>query len=190
MSNITAPDNSDEFFSAIKQGFAGFSKAGQIAKEQIQKDPEWPDRVEEAAAKTMPMLTAGVVRRFAKFADIHPALMFAESPGARALRNCDISVQKKHVSEGIPLLLANGDSLLVQVGNLTPDQTNQVFDGKQIRDLAGQRAWIESQKTAAAIKMAPVKSDLPYRITGGKLVVTNPYTFTRKELARVLVELE
>lgn len=190
MSNITKTSSAIRYAELLTQGVEGFVKAGQLAKQEIADDPEWPERAAEELETKYPGITAAVIARSVKFADCHPSLIFNENPGPRALRNCEPSLQSKYVKDGIPLLLSDGQNLLVNVNNLTHDQAKQVFDGKQIRDLAAQRAWIESQKTTAAIKMAPVKSDLPYRIVKGEVVILKLCKFTRKQIANIMVELE
>ena len=49
----------------------------------------------------------------------------------------------------VPLLLADGSTIMVDVRNLTPDQAQQVFAADHIRSAGEQRAFYEDKKAMA-----------------------------------------
>lgn len=184
--NKPAKNSVSQFVELLNQGLQAWNDAAAIARENIAKDPEWPDKVAEAC----PMLSPDKVRAFCKIGQtVHVNLFLASGSGPNALRRLPIALQDKYVSEPVAVLIANGESLLVDVNNLTPDQASQVFAHDGVRSLAAQRAWLEDK----AMKAKPIakKADVPYRVTGGKLVVmVAGTTFTRKDLAKFVAEMD
>lgn len=119
------------FVDLIRRGIESWIEAGEIAAREIDKDPEWADKV------------------------------------------CDV-------------LMPGGETLLVDVMNLKPAQAEQVIGFDRIRSLAEQRAWMEN----AAQATPPARANLPYRIVGKKLICMAGCTFERKELAKLLAEMD
>jgi hypothetical protein len=179
-------NDAQAFIEAVTRGIAAWVEAGQIAARAIEENPNFIDEV----CDLCPDITPEAVKRFQAIGlrKLHPQLAISETPGARRLRKLPYSLQEKYVKEPLPLLTSGGEILSVDFRNLTPDQLAQVFDGDRVRSEAEQRAFIEDK---AAKSVPTVKANNPpYRVVGGKLVVMVPTQFTRKDLAKLLAEME
>lgn len=181
--------NVEEFIRLVKKGMECWVQAGEIAAKSIEGNPNFIDEV----CDTWPDISPETVRRFQCIGlkKLHPALTISEAPGMRRLRKMPYEIQCKYVGDPVELLVEKQDGwdvLLVDVRNLTPDQVSQVFDFDCLRTQAAQRAYIEGKK--AKQLAPPVKADLPYRIVGKKLVVVTACTLDRKEMARLLADME
>lgn len=179
----------DNIYSLITTGVESWIKAGEMIAKEIDKDPEFVDKFCDKYTDISPE----TVIRFELIGrrKLHPKTLLNESPGIRRLRRLPFQLQEKYVTQPVSLVVKSGksyDVLAVDVRNLTPEQSYQVFDSTGIRSEAAQRAWIEDR---AASKLAPeTPVDSPYRIVGKKLVVMAACQFTVRELAQVLARIE
>ena len=188
MSKALANNRVTEFIDAINSGMASLARAGEIAAEAIKENPKFIDDVCDAC----PDITPETVRRFEAIGlkQLHPRLAISEAPGVQKLRKMPYKLQERYSVEPIPLLINNSgkwDTIIVDVRNLTSDQAKQVFNCERIRSEAEQRAWIEDRASKKAAPMT--RANLPYRHDTKKLVVMEPCTFDRKELATILAEM-
>lgn len=174
------------FIEMLNQAKQGLVEACKFAVAALERDPGFIDKV----CDLNPDITDEAVRRCIAIGmgSLHPDLCFSEAPGVRRLRRLPMSVQEKYVKAPVEVLLSSGDTLMIDVRNLTPSQASQAFASDHPRSVAEQRAWLEDQ----AIKLAAPKpaSDMPWRITGKGLVILEPCQFTRKEVARILADME
>lgn len=118
---------------------------------------------------------------------LYPQLLLNDSPGIRRLRRLPFDLQKKHSSEPVTLLLSDGESLEVDVRNLTPSQAAQVFSSNRLRTIAEQRAWLEDQKTSELA--VPATGNLPYRIVGKTVVFMETCRCSAGDLAKLLAQI-
>lgn len=118
---------------------------------------------------------------------MHPKLLCLDSVIERPLSKMPISVQTEAIESGVDVLVEGGNVLHVQVKNLTPLQSKQVFAKNYIRDTASQRAWIESKKTEDVI---PVENIQSYEVKKNKVTIFKPTIFTRHDIVRILSEME
>lgn len=188
---IAAPadDGSDDsinrFLEAMKRGYEGIKDAAEIAREAIAKDPEWPEKV---AAKA-PLFGALHIRRFADIGLKYIAeLSFPSSPGANALRKLPVAIQEKLFGKSVAVLIQNGETLLIDISNLTKEQARQVFASDHVRDAAEQRAWIESEKLKTP-KLTPLQDGQPYQIKNHKFRIAG-YEFTVRQLQRIIDQMK
>lgn len=186
MPEVVLDTDEQAFVEAAHNILSSGAKAGEIVRRKMADDPEWPEKL----AEKVPWLSAYSIRQFGRIGtSIHPKLFLSSSVGAQALKRMPYAIQEKYSVEPVPVLISKGEKLLIDIHNLTPDQTAQVFNGKEIRELPAQRAWIESLAVAKEVK--PKRVDSPYRISSGKLIVmVAGTTFTRKELAKLLADME
>lgn len=118
-----------------------------------------------------------------------PELLLGTYPAAAPIAKLTIEAQKQAIKKGVEVLIEGGQVLYVKADNLTPLQCKQVFDSQQLRTPESQRAWIESEKTRAVILQAP-EARGAYEIRSSKIIIHHPCTLTRKDLHRMLTEIE
>lgn len=187
--NINPENYIQEFQNLFEEGKRCWIKAGKTLAEAVDKVPGFMKMMEEKC----PQFTTRFLNKMLDVGRgaLHEELLLANSRGEQALARLPYSWQEKYVNQPVELLLKKEeewDTLLVPVADLTPDQVHQVFDGAGVRTLAQQRVYLESlwaRKTAP-----PKQANFPYRIVRGKLEVMSPVTFNRKELAKLLSEME
>lgn len=104
-------------------------------------------------------------------------LLTKNSLPAKKLKRLPGPLQSRIIDHGIELALDGGDVLVVQYESLSKEQQEQVFeeDGKGLRSLAKQRAWLEAEKLKQATAKAGDESNDPiylpkYKISRGNLV--------------------
>lgn len=169
------------------QGVNSWVKAGEIIAEEIDNDEGFKDELCEAKG-----LSPEIVDRFyalGKKLTFAP-LLIMEGPGTAALLKCPYALQERHSSKPVEVLIRkeNGwDSLRVEVQNLTAEQTKQVFHNGQIRSIQAQRAFVESRNLKSFNPIA--KTDTSYKISGKKVIIGG-YTFTSRDLAKIIAEIE
>jgi len=117
---------------------------------------------------------------------LHPELADKSGVGYQKLRSCVYSDQAKYISEPVEVLLCNGDVLKVSVADLTKEQANQVFNYDKIRDIAAQKAFLESVKSSTAVDI--VRKQSPYTVTKQGLRVGS-LLITKNELLNILSEM-
>lgn len=191
MTTQISKSTTEKIKSLLLTSTKGLIEAGELIAAMIDENPEGAIDI---ICADIPGLTPEIVLNLERLGrkTLHPQLLIADGPGVRRLRKLGYSYQEKFIKEPIPVVLKNGghcETLLMECLNLTEGQAAQVFASDHIRSEAEQRAWIED----AAAKALPIqtKVNLPYRTAGGKLVVmVAGTTFTRKELARILSDMD
>lgn len=113
-------------------------------------------------------------------------LLYGAHPAERNLRRLAYSEQKQALDHGVEVLV-DGSEMLIQVDRLTPFQTKMVFGPNGIRDLAAQKAWLESENLE---HRRPPAADTGYDIRKGELVIHSPMRLGRTELLQILTRME
>lgn len=177
------------FSELVFGGMEMWMEAGKLVCEMLEENPDAIDLITEKCPNISPEL----VIRFEQIGrkQIHPQLLLSDAPGVQKLRKLPYQLQERFLVEPIEMLAKteNGwETLRVDIRNLSPRQAEQVFGKEGIRTAAAQRVFIEDR---AAKSVAPMTTaNLPYRIVGRKLVVVEPCTFTAREMAQMLAEIE
>lgn len=176
----------ERFIELVRKGIECWVEAGQLVAKAMESNPDFVDEV----CDSDPDMSPEFVLRFRQIGlrKVHPRLLLTDGPGARRLIRMDYKTQSKYISEPLDVVTESGEILKIDVRNLTSQQAQQVFTNDHIRSPGEQRAWVESFKTRNAVPER--KSDVPYRVTGKSLVVMEPCTLTRKDMARLLAEME
>ena len=134
-------DPINRFANYLREGMRCWLQAGEIVRQEIAKNPDWP---EEVAAK-FPFINVATVRRFANIGLKYiPELAIDCSPGGKYLAKLPLELQRKYYSDPIPTLVynqGNPECLLISLHNLTSNQAAQVFAADHIRTEAEQRSW-------------------------------------------------
>jgi hypothetical protein len=113
-------------------------------------------------------------------------LLYGAHPAERHLRRLAYSEQKHALDHGVEVLV-DGSEMLIHVDRLTPFQSKMVFGPTGIRDLAAQKAWLESEKLE---HRRPPAADTGYDIRKGELVIHSPMRLGRTELLQILTRME
>lgn len=173
----------------IQRGIEAWIEAGQFIAKRVDENPDYIAELSDA----MPDISPEHLARFEQIGrkQLHPKLLLSSSPGIRALCRLPYPLQERYLKEPVELFIQNGEkptTLRVDVRNLTKLQTDQAFSFDGVRTVAAQRAWLEDRVCRNAVPT--IESNLPYRTVGKKLVVVTPCTIDRRDLARLLAELE
>lgn len=182
-------DSYTQIQSLINAGIEKWIQAGQLIAKAIDDDPEFKDGFHEQTG-----IALEVIESFERIGrnELYPHLLINDSPGVRRLRTMDIDMQKRFWSEPVPLLVMdNGkvETLKMDVRSMSPLQARQAFSREGVRSVGAQRAWLEDYRLRSCAPKAG--SNLPYRIVKDELVVMEaPCKFTKKQLARLLADME
>jgi hypothetical protein len=176
-----------ELVSLIARGIECWQKAGEIVVRMIDEQHYTIEQIADSSE----FLTEDIVSRFEQLGrkQLSPGLLIADYPAAKHLVKLTFSEQERLLNGSVDLLLEGGDTLSVATKNLTPYQCRQVFDRKYIRTLSAQRAWMESEKARASSAPIP-EMEYPYTIRAGKILIPQACQLTRRDLKRMLNELE
>lgn len=180
-------DSIDAVAELIRQGIKSWEKAARIIREKMAVDPSWLDKFHE---KNRCWSVEGI-KRFSELGLVRIAeLEIAQGHGAIALRRLSLEEQRKWISQPLPLLIKSAggwEELLVELFNLTADQAAQIFARDHVRSIPEQRAWIEDVQIKALADPIP---DLPYRIIKKEIIFLTPPRLKKRDLQRLLKELE
>ena len=128
---------------------------------------------------------------------IIPELVFLPNYKYAALRALPPGEQRKIINNGVQVWVVGDTELKAKsIQSLNKAQTEQVFAMDGVRSIAGQRLWVEGQKTAAVIRSAPAESALvQMEVDKEKHVLrvfpgTKTLELDRRQLLRILGEME
>ena len=178
-----------EFRTHFMSGIEGIVKAGEIYVEAIDDDPCNADKFKDEFADWLPSSAwsqfEAIGRKW-----MHPRLIMggmADKKKTRLVKRLPYSTQERVFKrERFALLISGGDTLNVDMMEATPEQVEQLCDGSSLRNIAQQKAWLESR----AVEKADEAPELmPYTINGGKVSFRRGVTLTRAELKRLIVEV-
>lgn len=174
----------DRFREAFMAGVEGIARAAAIYVEAIDENPNFGDAFRDEFADIIPVgAWAGMEKVGRKL--MHPnLLMGGGGKYASRIKRLPYSTQERVIGgERFDLLTADGQTLKVDVRQITTEQADQLFDGEHIRTLPEQRAWLESRKGRQVVEEADT---MPYVIKGGKVLFRRGTTLSRPEIRRLL----
>ena len=169
----------------INRGIQCWTDAGKLLAKNMDEDPEFIEKICDFCKDISPeaLYRLEQVGR----GQLHPTLLLNDTPGVRRLRRLPYSLQKKHATEPLTVIISGGETLEIDVRNLTPGQAAQVFTRDSIRTPAEQRAFIEDRAVMCQVVST---GGLPYRIVGKTLVVLTGCKFTTSDLAGIIARIE
>lgn len=174
----------------ITEGLEAWVKAGELVVEILDEGQSLKDIETETG------LSVTLLGQFEKIGRrvVHPKLVHENSCGYRALSKCSYSDQQRFLEEPVEVLCMKEDGetdiLRVNVGDLTSRQCKQVFDSGKVRDLAAQRAYIQSRVEESVEKsMAAQYVDKPYLVRGKKVTFMKGAIMTDRDVLRILEEM-
>lgn len=183
---VETRDYVQEFADALGFGLESIVKAAGIYVEAVDANPENAISFHEAFRDTIPASAwtsfEAVGRKW-----MHPKLLLGGGGRySNKIKKLPYSVQKQ-VFDGqrFQLLTKDGGKLNVDIREVTPEQAEQLLDGQHIRNLAEQKAYLESMKTMGGEDPEP----MPYTIRNGKVCFRRGATLTRQEIKRLLADM-
>lgn len=194
MENQIQKTQIEAFTQLIREGIEKWKKAGELVVKLVDEGGFTHEQIAEKSE-----LSPSIVARFEQLGrqQLMPYLLMATYPAAKKVIKLPYSEQRRLQNGSIDLLLEESggfDTLKVMPKNLTPDQCKQVFATDHIRDIAEQRAWLESRKREikeSEARRLVLSQDEPYVIQGkNKVVFSRPCEMSRKDLLRVLGEMD
>lgn len=196
MSTDIATIKINELNAAITQGLAAWKKAGDLVVEILDSGKT---RQELVTALNSELVTEDVICQFERIGrkQLLPELLVADYPAARHIMGLPFSDQHNLKTIPIDVVVVSGgkggDVLKVQAASLSKDQCRQVFNqtetGKQIRNPAQQRAWIESEKAKRQRKEGAKVADVGWQVKGKELHI-NGVILTKSQLHSILALME
>jgi hypothetical protein len=180
---VSVEDMIAEFRTLFNQGLENIAKAAVIYVKAIDENPNNHARF----ASNCPTIPASAWSGFEAVGRgwLDYRLLLTGGSASKALRRLPRSQQSTALDQGVEVLVGSGETLLVRVENLTTVQAKQVFAGDHIRSLGEQRAWLEAQHAPESKEYKAA-----YIIRKDVLHINAATTLTRKELTRILMEME
>lgn len=181
----------NDLVEAITQGIEAWQRAGEIVVKLMDEGGMTIEEISE----TSKFLAPAIIRRFEQLGRkrICAPLLVASYPASRPISSLSYADQERVLESGVEVLLPTPggiEALVISPENLTPLQCRQVFAKGQIRSIAAQRAFIESEKTEAQIKGGMAEVEEPYRIRGKSVYISRPCSMTARQLATILSQIE
>ncbi|BET67192.1 hypothetical protein ASA1KI_21100 [Opitutales bacterium ASA1] len=196
-----------EMASLLTQGIEAFEAAGRLLVDLLDENADAKD----AILRAHPDWSEGMLSTLERIG--RKQLYFrlcpqADRPGIRKLMRCAFSDQVRYYSQPLPLLVSNGDSLLMPVAALQSEQAQQVFGNGRVRSTGGervrrgangaqqvfgngrvrslgeQRAWLEARKPT----IKELGRRRPYTISKGRVCFHELLELTTEELLRIATE--
>jgi hypothetical protein len=186
LSNKTTEDQLIDFQSLVQEGMTAWVRAGEILVSIIDSGSMALDQI----SNEIPLMNRRTLATFEKIGrkQIVPGLLLASYPAARAAARLPYSEQRRTQSEKIEVATSDGSDVMVAIEDMTQSQTRQVFNDTGIRSLAGQRAWIESQRTRRAAEMV-AETPMPYTVRGKTVTFVRGAKLEARELAALLAAM-
>lgn len=178
------------FQDAYTRGVAGIVEASEIYVRAIDDNPANKEKFREYFADNIP---AGAWSNFEAVGRkwLHPRLLLGgmeDRRKAAIIKGLPYDTQTEIIEKAkrFPLLLTNGETLLVSVQDATPEQVKQLVDGSNIRNAASQKAYVEQLKSREAVG----KCEPPgWMITDGKVRFLKGTILNKAQMRRILSEM-
>jgi hypothetical protein len=175
----------EEFKNAWLKGMENLLAACKIYVEAIDADETAKEKFREA----MPKVSGAMWSRIEKVGrgQVHYMLLCDTSHAACKISKLPYSEQKEVIECGVEVLTTDGTTLKVRPENLTPAMSSQVIAKDHVRDIAEQKAYLESMKTIADTESKKM-TDM-WQVKGKMLHVLAPTAFTRQQLVNILQDI-
>ena len=181
-----------EHIEGVKLAMTDSAKAITVAAQHyydaLKLNPKARDLFNDAFPTVSSQTWSGFIRIASGEMDCR--LLFDATPAARALTYCDSDTQAHYLDNPVPVSCGNGDTILVQLDKMTSEQARQVFNRGAVRDIAEQRAWIETQKTRKNIICNPTVDKANEVFVKGAHLHVGSLKLSRAELLRYLGQME
>ncbi len=172
--------------SLVTTGIDAWKAAGELLVQLYDADPLNRPKIKKDLAD-LPYGTLNTLERIGR-KQVVPQVAQASGIGYRKLQNMPYVVQERLLKEPLELVVIEDgktDILRVAVKDLTRDQAEQVFDRRELRDAAAQRAWLASVKA----KAPPRRVEDAYKVFKDRIVISRPCELTRQQLSSLLAQM-
>ena len=173
-----------ELANLINQGMSCWVKAGEILVGMLDNENMTIEQVGDITD-----IQSSILTRFEQLGrkQLVPKLLVASYPAARSLQKLPYSEQTRLIDSSVEVLTSDGDKLNISIKNLTPSQCRQVFGQSSVRDVAGQRAWVESRKVKKSHN--EVVEEMPYHIERNSVYFSKGCSMKAGQLVNILAQL-
>lgn len=169
----------EDALSSRRVHFEGLQKTGDIIVQILDHDAKGWEKLVEAGFPESELYWFERIGRKQLFWE----LLIHDGPAIKRLRRCPYSEQVKYLREPIPVLLENGEHLLVAPQAMDKHQAKQCI-GDRVFSLGEQRARREGLKHRPVV----IHCESPYSIQRGKIIFHGPCTMSVGELSRILTQ--
>jgi len=175
----------EEFKNLVTIGLESIARAAELYVKAIDENPKNHERFATACQHVPASAWSGFEAVGRGWLDYR--LLLNGGTATKILRKLPRSQQTAALDNGVEMLIngSEGDTLVVKVENLTPKQAKQVFAKDHVRSKGEQRAYLESQFAPPAKEYRA-----SYEIRRGVLHINAATKLTRKEITRILMEME
>lgn len=185
----------------LEQLAKAFSEHFNLGMEHIQKAAEayvealdYHDTAFSYFRKSYPQVSAVFWRNLER---VGRHLMIPEfltnEKASKTFGRLPVTTQKAAMDYGIEILVPESNDILkVKVTNMTPTYYKQAFTSKgELRDVAGQKAWVISEKVKAERGSVCVKinKNVEYEIGKNVVHILKPTSLTKTELISLLAKM-
>jgi hypothetical protein len=177
-----------QFLVALKDGFDGLQRAGELLVKMVDADPNTRDRlVQEHGIQHSVLNTLEKIGR----GSLLPRIALA---GGRLVR-LSVGDQRRAVEGTVPVLvMANGkvDTLQSNLLRAPKEILDQVVNGDHIRTIDEQRAYLTAKENSVAAHNERESAEgMPWRVKGRTIEILRPIkVLTRADLLTMMKALE
>ena len=181
----------EKLASLINDGIESWKAAGVIVVELLDGGMSLQEIADEC-----PELNKDIISRFEQIGrnQVMPRLLIASFPAAKHIMKLPYSEQTRLMDGRVEVIVAvtdkGVDTLNIATRDLTNEQCKQVFGKSAVRDIAGQRAWMESERRKTSLNRVDLVHDMPYHIVGKHVVFRSSCKLSASDIIRILVQIE
>jgi len=181
--NTTAKQLGDLIFGGLNM----WVKAGEMLVEMIDKDPDAIKKI----CKANPKLTKAMLNKFEQIGRkvYDPRLLLRNCAGYTKARRLPYSAQQDILKNKVKVAVssASNDHRLVDVGEMTPEETRIAFTNEGVRSITEQRSFLKSQEKPKGVRRQDSSPD--YVINKGKVTFRHDVTLDVAGLAAILSQM-
>ena len=183
--NKTAKQLGDLIFGGLNM----WTKAGEMLVEMIDKDPEAINRL----CKANKQLTRTMLNRFEQIGRkvYDPRLLLRNCAGYTKARRLPYSAQQDILKNKVKVAVSPGsnDHRLVDVGEMTPQETRIAFTSEGVRTITQQRSFLKAEELRKAKDEKKHNSSQDYVIHNGKVTFRHDVTLDISGIAAILKQM-
>lgn len=182
-------DSIEAFVSLVKKSCADLQEAAEMLSRLTANDETVLDRIVDAE----PSIPRAFLTRLLRVGErsLCPELLLNNCWAYRQIAGLPYQQQKQVLAKrAVDLVVGDGDGdvLRVPLTELTRQQLAQVFTKDGLRSRDDQRAWLRRRPTPRA--SAPTIAEPSYCVKKDRLIVNHPTEFTRKDLLRIMEQMD